>query len=170
MSGPRRRRGVMTERWGWQPLAWEQNGLPTWRYGWAPRGLLTRRQMRAQGLAPGGAIPVAQVVVRVQRRHRHEVRARLWDRGQLVAKRTASPAQLVALEHAMAARRWCPSCSHDVGYCIPTSLGQCAACAFADLDEEVSGWWRRARGLTPSAWPPTRPAPPGSARLRWIRT
>lgn len=126
----------MTERWGWQPLAWEQNGLPTWRYGYAPRRLLTRRQMRAQGLAPGGAAPVAQVVVRVERRYRRETRARLWDRDELVAKRVPSPAQLVALEHALAARRWCPSCSRDVGYCIPTSLGECIACAFPDLESD----------------------------------
>lgn len=139
MSGPRRRRGVMTERWGWQPLAWEQNGLPTWRYGFAPRGLLTRRQMRAAGLAPGGSAPVAQVVVRVERRHRQETRAWLWAREDLVTKRVASPAQLVAVGRALAARRWCPSCSRDVGYCIPTSLGACVACALPSLEPVPAG-------------------------------
>lgn len=133
MSRPRRRYGVMTARWGWQPLAWEQNGLPTWRWEKAPCGLLTRRQMRAAGLAPAGAEPVAQVVFH---RGRHEVRALLWDRPDLVAKRVASPAQLVAVGKALAARRWCPSCQQDVGYCISTTLGQCVTCAFPDLTEE----------------------------------
>jgi hypothetical protein len=41
--------GVLTEEWGWQPTAWVEDGLPTWRWRCAPRGLLTRRQMRAAG-------------------------------------------------------------------------------------------------------------------------
>ena len=56
--------GVVTHRWGWQPTAWLQNGLPTWAWRGAPSGLVTRRQMRELGLAPGGAQPVAQVVCR----------------------------------------------------------------------------------------------------------
>ena len=135
MSGVRRRYGVMTDRWGWQPTAWEQGGLPTWRYGSAPAGLVTRRQMRALGLAPGGAVPVAQVV---WRHRRHEVRGQLWDRSELVPKRTASPAQLVALGKAMAARRWFPSCSRDVGYCIPTSFGQCAGCQWPEVMSDAA--------------------------------
>ncbi len=130
MSGPRRRYGVMTERWGWQPTAWEQNGLPSWSWRKAPRGLLTRRQMRAEGLAPGRAWPVGQLVFRHRRR---EVRSLLYDRGDLVAKRVASAAQLAALDKAMAARRWCLCCDRDVGYCIPTSLGCCVDCAYPDL-------------------------------------
>ena len=141
MSGPRRRRGLDTDRWGWQPLAWEQNGLPTWRYGHAPRGsgLLTRRQMRAENLAPGGAAPVAQVVWTYRC---HEVRGQLWDRDHLVAKRVPSPAQLVAVGLALAARRWCPECRSDVGYCFRTSLGCCEVChdpaLFTDPDPDVS--------------------------------
>lgn len=130
MSGPRRRYGVLTERWGWQPLCWEQNGLPTWRYGRAPGGLVTRRQMRELGLAPGGAEPVAQVVFGHKGR---EVRAELWERGELVAKRVPTPAQRAALGRALAARCWCPACARHVGYCVPTSLGVCVACAFPDL-------------------------------------
>ncbi len=140
MSGPRRRRGLDTDRWGWQPLAWEQNGLPTWAYGHAPgeAGLLTRRQMRAAGLAPGGAAPIAQVV---WTHKRHEVRAQLWDCADLVAKRVPSPAQMVAVGLALAARRWCPTCAQDVGYCIRTSLGCCEVChdpaLFTDPDPDV---------------------------------
>lgn len=51
--------GVMTNRWGWQPTAWMQDGLPTWRWRAAPAGLVTRRQMRELGRAPGGAEPAA---------------------------------------------------------------------------------------------------------------
>ena len=130
MSGPRRCYGVMAERWGWQPLAWEQNGLPSWSWRKAPRGLLTRRQMRSEGLTPGRAWPVGQLVFH---HHRREVRALLYDRSELVPKRVASVAQLVALGRALAARRWCRRCGRDVGYCIPTSLGCCVDCAYPDL-------------------------------------
>jgi len=135
MSGARRRYGVMTERWGFQPFCWEQNGLPTWRYGRAPAGLVTRRQMREAGLAPGGAEPVAQLVFTHRRR---EVRALLWDRAELVTKRVSSPAQLAALDKAMAARRWCPSCQTDAGYCVPVSLGECIGCAYPDPTTELA--------------------------------
>lgn len=119
--------GVMTQRWGWQPTAWVQDGLPTWRWRAAPDGLVTRRQMRERGLAPGGAEPVAQVVCRGGRR-----RAWLYDPAELAPKRVPTRAQLVAVRAALAARRWCPSCRRDVGYCIPTSLGQCVTCHYPD--------------------------------------
>jgi hypothetical protein len=121
--------GVMTEQWGWQPTAWLEEGLPTWRWRFAPRGLLTRRQMRAAGLAPGGRGPVARVVCRRGRRW-----AALWDAADLVAKRTASPAQLEVLARALAGRRWCSGCRRDVGYCVPTSIGVCVEC-----DPEAQG-------------------------------
>jgi hypothetical protein len=119
----------MTQQWGWQPLAWEQNGLPSWTWRSAPAGLVTRRQMRTAGFAPGGAEPVGQIVYR---RGRREVRALLWDRTDLVPKRVPSAAQREALGKAMAARRWCPTCEQDAGYCVPTSLGMCVDCAYPD--------------------------------------
>ena len=115
--------GVMTEQWGWQPTAWLEDGLPTWRWRFAPRGLVTRRQMREAGLAPGGREPVARVVCRRGRRW-----AALWNVTDLVPKRTPTPAQLEALGRALAARRWCPACRRDVGYCVPSSLGRCVDC------------------------------------------
>lgn len=129
MSGARRSRGICTERWGYQPAAWLEAGLPTWAWRCAPRGLVTRRQMRAAGLAPGGAEPVAAIVCRRGRR-----RAYLYDPAECVRKRTASPAQLLAVGKAIAARRWCPSCERDAGYCIPTSLGMCIECAYPTDD------------------------------------
>jgi hypothetical protein len=117
--------GVMTARWGWQPFAWWEDGLPTWSWRGAPGGLVTRRQMRARGLAPGGAAPVARVVCRRGARW-----AYLYDPTELVAKRVATAAQWVAVATAIAARRWCPSGGHYVDYCVPTSLGECVACHY----------------------------------------
>lgn len=132
MSGVRRTYGIYTERWGWQPHAWAENGLPTYAWRAAPAGLLTRRQMREAGLAPGGAYPVAQIMCR-----RGRVRALLFDPADLSPKRTASAAQLAAVGKALAARRWCPSCRRDVGYCIPTSLGRCIACEYPERPVDV---------------------------------
>lgn len=122
--------GVLTDRWGWQPTARMECGLPTWRWRAAPAGLLTRRQMRTAGLAPGGAWPVGRVTCRAGRRWAH-----LWDPADLVQKRTPTPAQLVALDRAMAARRRCPQCDRDAGYTIPTSLGRCLDCDAASITE-----------------------------------
>jgi rRNA maturation protein Nop10 len=94
-----------------------------YRWGWAPKGLATRRQLRALNLAPGGRPPVAEI---------------RWDQGRKVAylydlrtartKRVPSPAQLEALGKAMTARRTCPDCGRDVGYCIPTRYRRCLDC------------------------------------------
>lgn len=95
----------------------------TYRWGWAPAGLATRRQLASLGRRPGGQEPAARIV---------------WGRGRRVAylyvieksepKRTPSPAQIASLGKAMAARRWCPSCRRDVGMCIPIRYGQCEKC------------------------------------------
>ncbi len=69
---------------------------------------------------------------------RREVRALLYDRDELVRKRVPSAAQLAALGRALAARRRCPDCGRDVGYCIPTSLGCCVDCAYPDLATDDS--------------------------------
>lgn len=133
MSGTRRTYGVMTDRWGWQPFAWIDNGVLTWSWRSAPAGLVTRRQMRAEGLAPAGAEPVARVVCRNGRRW-----AALWLRAELGPKRRATPAQMRALkQRAMAARRWCPVGRHDAGYCIRRSLGACEDCAASMLNGSI---------------------------------
>lgn len=131
--------GVMTQRWGWQPTARMLGGLPTWAWRCAPPGLLTRRQMRAAGLAPGGAEPVAQVICKRGRR-----KAYLYDPAELVPKRTPSPAQLQAVAKATKARRWCPTGAHYADYCIPTSLGECVECHYSDTgiggEEDAAEW------------------------------
>jgi hypothetical protein len=60
---------------------------------------------------------------------RRKVRvAYLYDVELAKPKRHATPRQQVALGKAMTARRTCPTCGEDVGYCIPRSLGECADC------------------------------------------
>jgi hypothetical protein len=98
-------------------------GIPTYPYHWAPKGLLTIRQLRARGLRPGGQQPIAQI---------------LWRRGLRVAylyrtdlalpRRQATPAQLAAIGKALTARRTCPACGTEKDYCLPRSTGQCNDC------------------------------------------
>jgi hypothetical protein len=98
-------------------------GIPTYPYHWAPKGLLTIRQLRARGLRPGGQPVIAQI---------------LWRRGLRVAylyrtdlalpRRQATPAQLAAIGKALAARRTCPACGTEKDYCLPRSTGQCNDC------------------------------------------
>jgi hypothetical protein len=102
----------------------ERYGLPTYPFRWAPKGLLTRRQLRTQGLRPGGQDIAAQI---------------LWRRGKRVAylyhaalakpKRQATAAQLTAIEAALRARRTCPTCGQEKDYYIPRSVGECNDCA-----------------------------------------
>lgn len=43
-----------------------------------------------------------------------------------------TPARWAALAKANTARRTCPRCRLDVGYCIPTSHGMCGLCLAAE--------------------------------------
>ncbi|MFJ5607946.1 RRQRL motif-containing zinc-binding protein [Streptomyces sp. NPDC093221] len=98
--------------------------LPVYRYRLAPHGLMTRRQLRAQGLSHMRAEVVGEI---------------RWRRGRRVAylydPTTARPVQPMTpgrwrSHHAMMrARRTCPACRTDRGYVIPTSLGCCLPCA-----------------------------------------
>ncbi|QHZ00348.1 hypothetical protein SSPS47_35185 (plasmid) [Streptomyces sp. S4.7] len=94
------------------------------RYRQAGHQLMTRRQLRTAGLRPGGQEPVGEI------RWRRGTRvAYLYDRATALPVRPMTPAKARALEAAMRARRTCPNCSQDRGYCIPTSLGICPPCA-----------------------------------------
>ena len=103
-------------------------GIPTYWWKGAPDGLATRRQLRLLGLCPGGREPVAQVL---WMRRRKDAVAYLYSIAAATPKRVATPAQLDAVGKALAARRICPSCHRDVGYCIPSSLGVCVDCHYA---------------------------------------
>jgi hypothetical protein len=99
-------------------------GIPTYPYHWAPKGLLTVRQLRALGLRPGGQQPAAQIIWRGGKRI-----AYLYLVALALPKRTATPAQLIAIAAALRARRTCPTCGQEKAYCIPRSRGECNDCA-----------------------------------------
>ncbi|MFC9623409.1 RRQRL motif-containing zinc-binding protein [Streptomyces sp. NPDC056930] len=103
--------------------------LPVYRWRLAPDGLATRRQLRALGLRPGGQDVAAQL--ERPRRRRGPLVAYLYlvDRAEPV--RPMTPAKWAALAKANTARRTCPNCRRDAGYCIPRSLGMCVPCADA---------------------------------------
>lgn len=101
---------------------WIDHGTPTFQYKCAPDGLLTRRQLRNAGLAPGGQEPWAQLVWRRDRR-----RAWLFRIDLARPKRAATPAQLVAIEAALAARRVCAICG-PVDHTVRTTDRLCGDC------------------------------------------
>ncbi|WP_331731219.1 RRQRL motif-containing zinc-binding protein [Streptomyces sp. NBC_00859] len=101
--------------------------LPVFRWHLAPDGYATRRQLRAQGLRPGGQDVAAQL--ERPRRRRGPLVAYLYliDRAKPV--RPMTPGRTTALAKANTAQRICPECGRDAGYRIPTSLGMCVPCA-----------------------------------------
>lgn len=101
--------------------------LPEYRWRLAPDGYATRRQLRALGLRPGGQ-DVAAVLHRPRRR-RAPLVAYLYRIDHAKPVRPMTPGRAAALAKAMRARRTCPNCRRDAGYCIPRSLGMCVPCA-----------------------------------------
>ncbi|MFG2148640.1 RRQRL motif-containing zinc-binding protein [Streptomyces sp. NPDC048696] len=105
-------------------------GVPTFPWRYAPDGLATRRQLRSQGLRPGGQPIVAQVM-RCSRRRPGGVSVAYLYRVELALPvRVMTSRKWGALALAMLARRTCPVCRTDAGYVIPTSLGMCVTCAY----------------------------------------
>ncbi|MFD8473390.1 RRQRL motif-containing zinc-binding protein [Streptomyces globisporus] len=101
--------------------------LPVYPWHLAPDGLATRRQLRALGLRPGGQDVAAEV--QRPRRRRGPLVAYLYRIDRAKPVRPMTPARAAALEVAMLARRTCPTCRTDVGYCVPRSLGMCVPCS-----------------------------------------
>ncbi|MFB7966504.1 RRQRL motif-containing zinc-binding protein [Streptomyces rubiginosohelvolus] len=101
--------------------------LPVYPWHLAPDGLATRRQLRALGLRPGGQEVAAQV--ERPRRRRGPLVAYLYRIDRAMPVRPMTPARAAALAVAMRARRTCPNCRTDVGYCVPRSLGMCVPCS-----------------------------------------
>ena len=115
------------ELWnGQQAHGWDHHGTPVFRFGWAPAGLATRRQLRAMRMCPGGQEPYALLAWRNGRRW-----AWLYRLDLAKPSRVPSPAQLNALHKAMEARRTCQLCWTVTDYCIPTSDGRCIECMTA---------------------------------------
>ncbi|MEK2475538.1 RRQRL motif-containing zinc-binding protein [Streptomyces noursei] len=107
-------------------------GIPTYPFRLAPDGLVTRRQLRAKGLRPGGQDIAAQILWRSRRYGRRIRVAYLYRFDRAKPVRPMTPAKWAALAKANAARRTCPNCLTDAGYCIPVSLGMCVTCAHLD--------------------------------------
>ena len=102
------------------------------RFGLAPEGLATRRQLSALGLRPGGAAPVASLS---WRRRRQPVWAALYEIGTAKPKQPMTEAKWAALGKAMRARRTCPDCLTEGDYVISTRLGACLDCVYGPADE-----------------------------------
>ena len=104
------------------------DGYGIYGWAWAPVGLLTRRQLAALGLRPGGQEPAGEIRWR-ERSDRGPRVAYLYRVEAAKPKRPATPAQLAALDRAMAARRTCRTCGTEAPYCLPISTGrQCLDC------------------------------------------
>ncbi|WDM14732.1 hypothetical protein J3S85_26410 [Streptomyces lavenduligriseus] len=107
--------------------------LPVFRWRLAPDGYATYRQLRAQGLRPGGQQVAAQL--ERPRRRRGPLVAYLYRVDLAKPVRPMTPAKRAALAKANAARRVCPQCGTDAGYVIPSRLGVCVPCAFPEPAE-----------------------------------
>src|SRR5580704_5485005 len=101
-------------------------GLPTYPYRWAPKGLLTRRQLIANGLRPGGQSVAAQIIWKHKGKRRV---AYLYRADAAKPKREATRAQRAAISSALRARRTCPTCGVEKDYYIPLSIGECNDCS-----------------------------------------
>jgi hypothetical protein len=100
-------------------------GFPTFPFRYAPDGLATLRQLRADGLRPNGQQPIAQILWR----HRKQRRvAYLYRRDLAAPKREATNAQRAALTKALTARRTCRQCGQLKDYYIPRRTGACLDC------------------------------------------
>ncbi|MDT0480333.1 MULTISPECIES: RRQRL motif-containing zinc-binding protein [Streptomyces] len=106
-------------------------GVPTYPWRMSPHGYATRRQLRAKGLRPGGQPIAAQVMVTNRKTGTPRV-AFLYREDLAKPVRPMSSRKWGALALAMLARRTCPRCRLDVGYCIPTSHGICGLCLAAE--------------------------------------
>jgi hypothetical protein len=118
-----------TVRLPWNGQNWPgflHNGLLTFSYRNAPRGLATSRQLRAKGLCPGRHGPVAQVVWRRGRRW-----AALYRLDLATPSPGATTAQLAALYRAHLALRTCQgACGRTFSYRLPRSTGRrCVTCS-----------------------------------------
>ncbi|MFK0290089.1 RRQRL motif-containing zinc-binding protein [Streptomyces sp. NPDC090442] len=111
-------------------------GIPTYPWHLAPDGYATRRQLRALGLRPGGQEVVAQILR--PRRGREPLAGYLYRTDLAVPVRPMTAGRRAALAKANTARRTCPNCRMDAGYCIPRSLGVCIPCAYPDDQQRAA--------------------------------
>jgi hypothetical protein len=115
-----------------------RNGLPEFKFGQAPAGLSTRRQLRDRGLSRGGQEPFARLTWKRDRRF-----AWLYVDDKAKAKRTPSDKQLAAVNKALAARKVCAECG-PVDHCVRTTDRLCGDCHTAGVTPTAGGTagWR----------------------------
>lgn len=142
---------AVRERWRTRHVNWspeklivtcgEWNGLPVIPWGRADRDLVaTRRQLRAAGLRPGGADPVAALRFEHARIPGRRVEhAPLYLIEQAKPKRTATPAQRAAIDKALTARRTCQECGAEQDRCVSTTSRMCVPC-----EDRTDFWVKRA--------------------------
>ncbi|MFF0158202.1 RRQRL motif-containing zinc-binding protein [Streptomyces sp. NPDC005263] len=112
-------------------------GVPAYPWRLAPEGLATRRQLRAQGLRPGGQ-PIQAQVMRANRRTGGMRIAYLYRVDLAMPVRPMTSRKWGALALAMLARRTCPQCQLDVGYCISRRYGMCGICITAEEQQSAA--------------------------------
>ncbi|QWF80453.1 RRQRL motif-containing zinc-binding protein [Amycolatopsis sp. CA-230715] len=121
---------------GWVYTRGTYEGLPLLSWGCADRDrLATRRQLRKQGLRPGGADPVAVLYFH------HAVSGKtvysdLFLVSVAVPVRAMTPAKWRAVHKALTTRRTCVQCGEDTGVYLPRERRVCEPCRYtlADLD------------------------------------
>lgn len=109
----------------------ERHLLPTYPWNAAPEYLVTRRQLRAAGLCPGGHPPIAQCLRPRLRRPTEPLQAWLYDGRLATEKRAPTSRQRRAVAAMNRAHRVCDTCHRDVGYRIPHTPpleGECLGC------------------------------------------
>ncbi|MGC0423567.1 RRQRL motif-containing zinc-binding protein [Embleya sp. AB8] len=110
----------------WDPTG-ARYGTPTYPWRAAPDGLMTRRQLRAEGLRPGGQELAAQLMWQSRARGLRVAYLYRVDRARPVRPMTVG--RYRALAAAMRARRTCPHCRIEQTYVISVRLGACVPCA-----------------------------------------
>ncbi|MFD3503921.1 RRQRL motif-containing zinc-binding protein [Streptomyces sp. NPDC058642] len=104
--------------------ATESGTLPVYRWRQAPKGLVTRRQLRERRLRPGGQDPVAVIECRGGKR-----KAWLYEIDKAKPIRPMTLAKEYALDKAMAARQTCPECGRRYFHCLRLrTIGSCEEC------------------------------------------
>jgi hypothetical protein len=124
----------------WDGRRWPgrvRDGLPEFRFGQAPAGLSTRRQLRERGLSRGRQEPFARLTWKRDRRF-----AWLYVDERARAKRTPSDKQLAAVGKALAARKVCAQCGPVDHYVRTTDqlCGDCHAAGVAPTEGGTDGW------------------------------
>jgi len=167
MAGP-----ISSRPYEWATVGWTEgrvltrgteDGLPVLGWGHADRGeLATVRQLRAMGLRPGGAAPVALLAFGHREPGRREVEhARLYAITDAVPKRDATPAQREAIDKALAARRTCTDCGEEQDHYLSTTMRCCTPCA------DAAGAWDE-RAYTEDEVRARAGVPAEPARAAWV--